>query len=82
MEKVSEGPVNSGLIAMIVAVATIGGFMFGYDSGVINGTQKGWRPPLTLARWASASMSARSLSVRRSGRSGRGACPTASGGAA
>ncbi|MEC7934512.1 MAG: sugar porter family MFS transporter, partial [Pseudomonadota bacterium] len=28
-------------IAAIVAVATIGGFMFGYDSGVINGTQKG-----------------------------------------
>ncbi|NBC35812.1 sugar porter family MFS transporter [Novosphingobium sp. FSY-8] len=32
---------NMGLIGMIVAVATIGGFMFGYDSGVINGTQKG-----------------------------------------
>ncbi|PZU08853.1 sugar porter family MFS transporter [Sphingomonas sp.] len=28
-------------VGSIVAVATIGGFMFGYDSGVINGTQKG-----------------------------------------
>ncbi len=32
---------NLGFIGLIVAVATIGGFMFGYDSGVINGTQKG-----------------------------------------
>lgn len=30
--------VNIGFIASIVVVATIGGFMFGYDSGVINGT--------------------------------------------
>ena len=32
---------NMGFIGLIVAVATIGGFMFGYDSGVINGTQEG-----------------------------------------
>ncbi|MQP65035.1 sugar porter family MFS transporter [Niveispirillum sp. SYP-B3756] len=32
---------NHGLILLIVAVATIGGFMFGYDSGVINGTVDG-----------------------------------------
>ena len=36
-----EAKVNLGFIGLIVAVATIGGFMFGYDSGVINGTQKG-----------------------------------------
>jgi MFS transporter, SP family, sugar:H+ symporter len=32
---------NLPLIAAIVGVATIGGFMFGYDSGAINGTFKG-----------------------------------------
>lgn len=33
--------VNLPMVAAIVAAATIGGFMFGYDSGVINGTQAG-----------------------------------------
>ena len=28
--------VNTGLITMIVAVATIGGLLFGYDSGAVN----------------------------------------------
>lgn len=32
---------NLRFIALIVAVATLGGFMFGYDSGAINGTTKG-----------------------------------------
>lgn len=32
---------NLGFIGLIVAVATLGGFMFGYDSGAINGTQQG-----------------------------------------
>jgi SP family sugar:H+ symporter-like MFS transporter len=45
MTDVGEGPgdgkVNLAFVAMIVIVATIGGFMFGYDSGVINGTQDG-----------------------------------------
>jgi SP family sugar:H+ symporter-like MFS transporter len=36
-----QARINMGFIAAIVAVATIGGFMFGYDSGVINGTQDG-----------------------------------------
>ncbi|SEN06806.1 MFS transporter, SP family, sugar:H+ symporter [Sphingomonas gellani] len=42
--------VNHGFIAAIVAVATIGGFMFGYDSGVINGTQKGLEAAFDLGR--------------------------------
>ena len=29
---------NRGVVAMIVAVATIGGLLFGYDSGAVNGT--------------------------------------------
>ncbi|PLK24205.1 MFS transporter [Novosphingobium sp. TH158] len=32
---------NLGFIGLIVAVATLGGFMFGYDSGAINGTTRG-----------------------------------------
>jgi len=40
--------VNMSFIALIVAVATIGGFMFGYDSGVINGTQEGLQSAFNL----------------------------------
>jgi SP family sugar:H+ symporter-like MFS transporter len=42
--------VNYRLIGGIVAAATIGGFMFGYDSGVINGTQKGLESAFSLGR--------------------------------
>lgn len=41
--------VNMGFIVLIVAVATIGGFMFGYDSGVINGTQDGLESAFNLS---------------------------------
>ena len=41
--------VNMAFIALIVAVATIGGFMFGYDSGVINGTQDGLEEAFNLS---------------------------------
>ena len=44
-----EGTINLPLVAAIVAVATIGGFMFGYDSGVINGTQDGLRRTFDLS---------------------------------
>ena len=43
-------PDNLGFIAAIVIVATIGGFMFGYDSGVINGTQKGLKATFALGK--------------------------------
>lgn len=41
---------NLGYIAAIVAAATIGGFMFGYDSGVINGTQDGLEQAFGLSK--------------------------------
>jgi SP family sugar:H+ symporter-like MFS transporter len=41
--------VNTGLVAAIVAVATIGGFLFGYDSGAVNGTQDGLRSAFALS---------------------------------
>jgi SP family sugar:H+ symporter-like MFS transporter len=37
----TRGSVNTALIGAIVAVATIGGLLFGYDSGAVNGTQTG-----------------------------------------
>ncbi|HEY0436632.1 MAG TPA: MFS transporter, partial [Phenylobacterium sp.] len=46
----SAARVNLAFIAAIVAVATIGGFMFGYDSGVINGTQAGLEKTFGLSK--------------------------------
>jgi MFS transporter, SP family, sugar:H+ symporter len=48
--KMQEEQVNRSLVALVVMVATIGGFMFGYDSGVINGTQKGIEAAFGLGR--------------------------------
>ncbi len=41
MTEASPQRANMGYIGAIVAVATIGGFLFGYDSGAVNGTQDG-----------------------------------------
>ncbi len=48
MNTTSRGTVNTGLIGMIVAVATIGGLLFGYDSGAVNGTQDGLKTTFGL----------------------------------
>ncbi len=48
----SAEQVNLRLIAAIVGVATIGGFMFGYDSGAINGTQDGLKSTFGLSEGA------------------------------
>ena len=44
-----DAEINLPLVSAIVGVATIGGFMFGYDSGVINGTQDGLRSTFGLS---------------------------------
>src|SRR6187549_75885 len=41
MQKSDAKGANLGLVFAIVAVATIGGLLFGYDSGAVNGTQPG-----------------------------------------
>lgn len=41
--------VNMALISAIVAVATIGGLLFGYDSGAVNGTQTGLTAEFNLS---------------------------------
>lgn len=48
MTEAGPARANMGLIGAIVAVATIGGFLFGYDSGAVNGTQEGLRSAFRL----------------------------------
>jgi MFS transporter, SP family, sugar:H+ symporter len=48
MVEASPQRANLGYIGAIVAVATIGGFLFGYDSGAVNGTQDGLRAAFNL----------------------------------
>jgi SP family sugar:H+ symporter-like MFS transporter len=40
---------NLALVIAIVAVATIGGLLFGYDSGAVNGTQDGLKSAFALS---------------------------------
>jgi SP family sugar:H+ symporter-like MFS transporter len=54
-----DATTNMPLVAAIVGVATIGGFMFGYDSGVINGTQEGLKSTFDLSEaWLGITVSA------------------------
>ena len=49
MTTTTRSTVNTALIGAIVAVATIGGLLFGYDSGAVNGTQDGLRSAFSLS---------------------------------
>lgn len=48
MSEAAADRANMAFITTIVAVATIGGFLFGYDSGAVNGTQDGLRSAFAL----------------------------------
>lgn len=49
MNEATANRANMGLIIAIVAVATIGGLLFGYDSGAVNGTQAGLKSTFGLS---------------------------------
>ncbi|MEH3039473.1 MAG: sugar porter family MFS transporter [Sphingomonas paucimobilis] len=49
MTEASGERVNIALVIAIVAVATIGGLLFGYDSGAVNGTQEGLKSAFRLS---------------------------------
>lgn len=55
MEPTSEAQADSANLTQIIlisVIATIGGFLFGFDSGVINGTIDGLRGELAAGEWA------------------------------
>ena len=50
MAETSEDRANLPFITAIVAVATLGGLLFGYDSGAVNGTQDGLKSAFALSQ--------------------------------
>ncbi|WP_298287592.1 sugar porter family MFS transporter [Novosphingobium sp.] len=48
MAATQQDNTNMALVSAIVAVATIGGLLFGYDSGAVNGTQSGLKAAFAL----------------------------------
>ncbi|OBU68427.1 MFS transporter [Stenotrophomonas maltophilia] len=51
MKQAAGSGENTWLIVLISVVATIGGFLFGFDSGVINGTQDGLHQAFRSGEW-------------------------------
>ncbi|MDV3463228.1 sugar porter family MFS transporter [Stenotrophomonas sp. C960] len=51
MNQAAGSDENTRLIVLISVVATIGGFLFGFDSGVINGTQDGLHQAFRSGEW-------------------------------
>ncbi len=51
MDQTASSGENTRLIVLISVVATIGGFLFGFDSGVINGTQDGLHQAFQSGEW-------------------------------
>ncbi len=49
MTGTADQETNLPFVAAIVAVATIGGLLFGYDSGAVNGTQDGLKSAFALS---------------------------------
>jgi MFS transporter, SP family, sugar:H+ symporter len=49
MSEGAKEQTNLPFVAAIVAVATIGGLLFGYDSGAVNGTQDGLKSAFALS---------------------------------